>query len=956
MINSMSALASAFTILFLFWTITHLVKRFMLQKEDEYSLTQLIGIIGSGVVGALAYTFSDTFWFSAVEGEVYASSSFFTAIVFWAILKWENVADEKYANRWLILIAYLMGLSIGVHLLNLLAIPAIVLVYYFRKYTATPKGTILALILSFLFLGGIMYVIIPGVIQLGSKFELIFVNSLRLPFNSGFVFYVFLVGAALAYGIYYTKKKNKVILNTVIASVAVIVLGYSTYAMIMIRSQANPPMDENNPETVFSLMYYLNREQYGDRPLVHGQYFNAPAESTVEGKPTYTPVGKRYEITNRKLSYKFNSRFTTIFPRMYSSQPDHVQEYLSWGNIKESDVFNTRKDAQGNPLRDQEGKIVYDHSSPKKAPSFGKNIRFFFTYQIGHMYLRYFMWNFAGRQNDEQGSGEATYGNWISGINFIDSPRVGSYKNLPPEITNDPARNRYYLLPLLLGLVGLLYQAGKHSKNFWIVFVLFFMTGIAIVIYLNQYPNQPRERDYAYAGSFYAFAIWIGIGVYGLIDSLGERYKKPLTAGLISIACLVLVPGVLAKENWRDHDRSGRYLARDIAHNYLNSCAPNAILFTNGDNDTFPLWYAQEVEGIRPDVRIVNLMLLNMDWYIDQMRRKAYDSEALPISLTPDKYIIGKRDVVYIQERMTQTVDIKEIINFVSSDLPQAKLQSQGGYSFNYVPTKKFRLAVDSAKVLANGTVAQKDADKILPSIDWTFTRRNLGKSELIVLDILANNNWERPVYFVSTNHEGTLGLENYMQLEGFAYRLVPIMTPSSNQLNTGRINTDIMYENLMNKFKWGRMNEPDVYLDHFHKNTLQVVRMRQRFSRLANTLISEGKKSEAVTVMDKCIELTPDDKFPYDMFSVENAEVYYKCGENEKGDKIIRVLMEKCDNLLNYYLNQRKNIVAGSSYQIRYHLQILQNLTVVTSNFERSELSVPVDAMMKKYYDMYLK
>ncbi len=953
MINSLSALASAFTVLFLFWTIVHLAKKLVKKSEDEFSLTESIAIFGSGIVGSLAYTFSDSFWFSAVEGEVYASSSFFTAVVFWAILKWENVADEKYANRWIILIAYLMGLSIGVHLLNLLAIPAIVLVYYFKKYQVTRQGVIKALFVAVILLGLMLFIIIPWVFSIASKFELFFVNIIKMPYNSGLLIYAVALFFLLIYGIYRTFKKKQVVLNTILTCLAVIILGYSTFSMIIIRSLANPPMDENNPETVFSLLSYLNREQYGERPLFFGQYFNARAVRAERTKPTYTQINGKYEVTNRKIKHVYDDKYTTFFPRMWSSSNDHIEVYLQWGGIDEGDIYNPRKDADGNIIRDAQGNISYDRSSPKRPPSFAQNLKFFFLYQIGHMYLRYFMWNFVGRQNDEQGFGGADNGNWISGINFIDNYRVGSQKELPEEIANNPSRNTYYFLPFLLGLVGLFYQANKDQKNFWVIMFLFILTGVAIVVYLNQTPNQPRERDYAYAGSFYAFAIWIGLGVFGIIDSLGEKAKKPIAAISIFLLCCLGVPVLMAAENWDDHDRSGRYTARDIAYDYLNSCAPNAILFTNGDNDTFPLWYAQEVEGIRTDVRIVNLMLLNMDWYIDQMKMKSYESDPLPISLASNKYIMGTRDIVYSADRINQYANLKDIIEFIASDNPQTQVEIQGR-RFDYAPTRKYRIPVDSAKVVANGTVKQKDADKIVPAIEWDFKSRIIGKSELIVMDILANNNWERPIYYVSTSHEGTLGLENYLQLEGFAYRVVPIKTSSGSQLSTGRIDTDIMYENLMNKFKWGRMNEPDVYLDNYHVKTLSIVRMRNRFVRLAKALIEEKKPEKAIEVLDKCVELTPRKKLPYDLFVVGIADAYFACNEIEKADSLVTDYMNVCDRLLTYYLKLDKHIVNDYSYEIRYNLQMLQNLLVTSRNYNQTELQDKINEKLELHFKNY--
>jgi hypothetical protein len=967
MVNAFSGIASAFTILFLFWTITHLAVRLIGYRyqfsfsngnsdPEELSLRDKIIVLGSGLVGALAYTFSDTFWFSAVEGEVYASSSLFTAVVFWAVLKWENEADKPYANRWLILVAYLMGLSIGVHLLNLLAIPAIVMVYYFRKYDVTTRGVIKALLVSVLILGTVMYIIIPGVIWLASRFELIFINGLGFPFNTGVIVYLFLLLGGLAFGLWKTYKRKKALANTILLILTAIIIGYSSFAVIVLRSLANPPMDENNPETIFALQYYLNREQYGDRPLVKGQYFNAEPNGFKEGKPTYSAIDGKYKISNRKLSYQYDPRFITFFPRMWSSENDHIDVYIDWAGLKESRLFEPRRDSQNNVVRNNEGKIVYDRNSPKDPPGFIDNLKFFFSYQIGHMYFRYFMWNFAGKQNDVQGFGDPLNGNWISGIGFVDEVLIGNEKNLPEDLRDTPSRNTYYFLPLLLGLFGLIFHLQRDVKNFWVVMLLFILTGLAIVVYLNQTPSQPRERDYAYAGSFYAFAIWIGLGVLALYDSLGSKLRKGFTAFAVSGICLLLVPGIMASENWNDHNRSGRYTTRDIAYNYLMTCAPNAILFTNGDNDTFPLWYAQEVEGIRTDVRVVNLMLLNMDWHIDQMRRKAYESEVLPISLTPDKYINGTRDVVFVQERTKQQADLKDIIEFVSSDLPQAKVESSSGEKFNFIPTKNFRLPVDTSLVLKNGTVSQKDREKILPFIEWTFNRNSIGKSGIIVMDILAHNNWERPIYFASLGHEGTLGLENYMQLEGLAYRLVPIKSQSMGRYEAGRVEVDKLYDNLMNKFRWGGMNNPDVYLDDFHVRTTSVIRLRTRFVQLANELISQGDTAKAIQALDRIIELTPHEKIPFDHAIIQIASAYYRCNRFEKGNALINQLAEISNGKLTYYLSQNPRFVYAINEEIIYQFQVMQNMISVSKSFNQAEVSDRINLLSTQHYAAYTK
>ncbi len=964
MVNAFSAIASALTIMFLYWTITHLAVQLIGYRHhfsnpgnsdpEELSSRDKIIVFGSGIVGALAYTFSDTFWFSAVEGEVYASSSLFTAVAFWAVLKWENEADKPYSNRWLVLIAYLMGLSLGVHLLNLLAIPAIVLVYYFRKYPVTSGGVIKALLASVVILGVMMYMIIPGLIWLASRFELIFVNGFGLPYNSGLVVYFVVLLGAIAYGLWKTYQRRLVLLNTVILMFVMIIIGYSSFTMIVIRSLANPPMDENNPENIFSLQYYVNREQYGDRPLVKGPYFNAEPVGFDHGKSTYSPVDGKYKITTRKLSYKFDPRFTTIFPRMWSSDREHVDVYMEWADLKENRLYNLRRDSQGNTVTDSEGKPVYDRSSPKDPPGFVSNLKFFFNYQIGHMYFRYFMWNFVGRQNDIQGFGDPLNGNWISGIRAIDEVLIGNQKNMPESMKQIPSRNTYYFLPLLLGLFGLIFQMQRDSKNFWVVVLLFVLTGIAIVVYLNQTPNQPRERDYSYAGSFYAFAIWIGLGIIAIYDSLASKLRNKFSAVFISLVCLLLVPGIMASENWDDHDRSGRYTARDIAHNYLMTCAPNAILFTNGDNDTFPLWYAQEVEGIRTDVRVVNLMLLNMDWHVDQMRRKAYESDVLPISLTPNQYINGTRDVVFVQERMKQAADLKEILNFVSSDLPQAKVESSTGEKFNFIPTRTFRLSVDTELVVENGTVSRKDKDKIVPFIEWTYNRGSMGKSGLIVMDILANNNWERPVYFASIGHEGTLGLEDYMQLEGFAYRLVPVKSQSIGRYEAGRVEVDRLYDNLMNKFRWGRMNEPDVYLDDFHLRTMSIIRLRTRFVQLANELIEQGDTTRALQALDRVVEISPNEKIPYDHTMIQIASAYYRCKKTDKGNELVNKLTAIGDEKLSYYLDQNPRFIASINNEILYQFQIMQNLINLSNSFNQKDLGNQINGISTKHYTTY--
>jgi hypothetical protein len=939
MVNAMSGLASAFTILFLFWSITHLAKK-LFPADKDLTTGQLIVVIGSGLVGALTYTFSDTFWFSAVEGEVYGLSSLFTAVVFWAILKWENIADEKYSNRWLILIAYLMGLSIGVHLLNLLAIPAIVFVYYFKKYPVTRKGVIKTLIIAIAILASIMYLIIPGVIKIATGFELLFVNGFGLPFNSGNFFYILLLIGLIVWLIYYTHKKQKVLLNTIVVAFTVIMIGYSSFTMIVIRSLADTPMDENNPETVFNLLHYLNREQYGNRPLFKGQYYNAPV---VDSEDPYTyrqKDGKYVKVYSLNSIYEFDERFTTIFPRMYSqTNPDHAKEYKRWADIKGKKVTITGYNG--------EPEIRY-------VPTFGENLKFFFTYQLGHMYGRYFMWNFAGRQNDTQSHGELLNGNWLSGINFIDNARLGSQENLPDHMKNEDSRNVYYMLPLLLGLFGFFFHLRRHLNDFIVVLLLFVLTGIAIVVYLNQYPLQPRERDYAYAGSFYAFSIWIGIGVVSIYNFFQKKIKAVASASLATIICLVAVPTNMASENWDDHDRSNRYIARDFAYNYLNSCAPNAILFTHGDNDTFPLWYAQEVEGIRTDVRVVNLSLLNTDWYIDQMKRKAYDSEPVPFGATHEQYLNGTRDVVYINERINEYVPVDQAVDFVFSDNERTKIQVGQNEWIDYLPTNKFIVPVNADKVISNGTVKPENADKIVPELRFVINKSRIMKNELMILDLLATNNWERPVYFVSTAGDGNIGIDDYLQLEGFAYRLVPIKTPSKGYLEIGRIDTDIMYEKLMEEFRWGNMDRPEILMDYTTTRTVSVIKIRNNFNRLAKSLIQEGKPDSAIAVLDRCIEIMPKENIPYDLFTLDLLENYYILGENDKANAIVKDFADISIQELNYYFSLPEKFSASVDYDIRLAIHYIQRLSEFSQRFGDPEIAIEIEAALNNAFAQY--
>ncbi|MFC2112349.1 DUF2723 domain-containing protein [Bacteroidota bacterium] len=940
MINGLSALSSSFTILFLFWTITHLARK-IIPDPEKLSTGNLIGVLGAGFVGAMAYTFSDSFWFSAVEGEVYALSSFFTAITFWAILKWENVAHERRADKWLLLIAYLMGLSIGVHLLNLLSTPAIVLVYYFKNYKVTIRGIIYSLAISVGILGFMQYVVIQWFVRFSTFFELLFVNTFGLPYNSGLFFYLLLVIAGIAYGIHYTHQHKKVILNKIILSFAVIMIGYSSYALIIIRSSVNPPMDMNNPETIFDLLPYLNREQYGQRPLVKGPYYNSPIIGTEETRPNYYRSDGKYKVKDHKIEYVFDERLTTIFPRMYSNEPNHISEYERWVDVKGTRV----------QLRDRNGE-----TRTVIKPSFGTNLAFFFKYQVGHMYLRYFMWNFSGRQNDIQGHGGLLHGNWISGIKFIDEARLGNLDKLPTKFKEHPARNTYYMLPFLLGLLGVFHHYGKSKKDFSVVMMLFILTGIAIVVYLNQKPMEPRERDYAYAASFYAFAIWIGLGVLSVFEFLKKKVAATPSAAIATVLCFLLVPALLAKENWDDHDRSGRYTARDLAYNYLNSCPPGAILYTNGDNDTFPLWYAQEVEGIRTDVRIINLMLFNTEWYIDQMTRQAYKSDPIPMSLPKEKYLDGTNNILYVVDRVYKHIALKEVMDFVASEDPRTKFNPQPGISLDYNPTKKFSIPVDKEKIFRNGVVARKDSAEVVDRIDWSITKGSMLKNELMQLDILAQTDWDRPICFVAAGTEGSLKLDAYLQMDGLAYRLVPIYTPGRNFMSYGRIDVDTLYDRLMNTFSYGRMEQPDVYLDFYNVRTLSVIKLRNKFTRLANELIALNKLDSAEIVLDRGMELMPHPKVPYDAFVPPMVNAYFRCGAKEKGTAVMRKHVDVVLEDLTYYYDIEYEQRQLLDYEIRLSLQMLQDYSSFATEFAVVEMADEINEQFTNYYQRYLQ
>ena len=933
-VNALSALASAFTILFLFWTITALAKK-LVQPEN---LWKGIGILGAGAVGALAYTFSDTFWFSAVEGEVYASSSLFTAVVFWLILKWDEQADEEGSDRWLILIAYLMGLSIGVHLLNLLTIPAIGLVYYFRKYEFSWKGLIYAFLAACLVLLVILYGIIPGVPTLIGWFELFFVNVLGCPFNTGLAVCLVLIAAFLTWAIMYTKKREWRWANTAAVMLTVILVGYSSYAALVIRSNADTPMDQNSPDNVFSLKYYLNREQYGDRPLFYGQTYNAPVQLRVEGNmcvpvekvghAQYAPAPKeeggkdKYVVTGYKTSYEYMPQFCMLFPRMYSSQGSHVQAYKEWANVK--------------------GKRVrYDYCGQQKTdycPTFGENLRFFFRYQVNFMYWRYFMWNFVGRQNDLQSYGEITKGNWISGIPFIDNAMLGDQDLLPTELKENKGHNVYYFLPLLLGIIGIVWQCSKRDKdgkaegwkNFTLTFLLFFLTGLAIVMYLNQTPYQPRERDYAYAGSFYAFCIWIGLGVLALIDWINGRIQntdrsadrvRTGLAVLVSLVCLG-VPALMAAQNWDDHDRSQRYSCRDFGANYLKSCETQAILFSNGDNDTFPLWYNQEVEEVGTDLRVCNLSYLQTDWYISQMKRPYYESAALPISWEYKDFMPGKNEIARVDNRLGQPISVEKAFNFLRSEDPRTKNRE----GENYLPSDQLY-------------VETPDGEKINFKKKRMYTR-----SEMMIMEMLSTNKWQRPMYFCATvGNDYYLGLEPYMELTGLAYRITPVRSRDGQP----RVNSEVMYDNMMHKFAYGNMNIPGIYID---ENLMRMCRThRMMFAQLAEQLLRENKRDKALEVLDYAEEQLPGCNVPYDYTSASMASMYFVLNEDEKAlaimDKVAQNSLEYLRFAASLSKAQRKALDSTTGRESAILGYVLQTC----ERYKHTEL-------VDKYYEDYAK
>ena len=1007
MVNTMSALLSATTILFLFWSITHLARKLILKDWSELTLGKLIAIEASGLVGALIYTFSDTFWFSAVEGEVYAYSSAFTAIVFWLILKWEDHADEPHSDRWLVLIAYMTGLSIGVHLLNLLCLPAIVLVYCYRRFPNIElKGSLIALVGSFILVAAVLYGVVPGIITVAGWFELLFVNTLGCPFNTGEIIYIVLlvaiviwaiyesyvdrsfkrqnvsfvlavgmlgipfrgmtwsaailglvVLAAIYFGLNYRKKIGKDLVpvvtsrfkNTALLCMLMLMIGYSSYAVIVIRSAANPPMDQNSPEDVFTLGSYLSRDQYGDSPLLYGQAYTSQVAYDVDGNMCVPKHKEGAAIWQRKekaskdekdsyfvVSHKDKIIYAQnmLFPRMHSSA--HAGAYENWmGGVEGTQV---PYDRCGEPVM-------------VKMPTQMENIRFFLSYQCNFMYWRYFMWNFAGRQNDIQGNGEPEHGNWITGISFIDDWMLGDQSKMPAELKANKGHNVFYCLPLLLGLIGLFWQAWRGQRGirqFWVVFFLFFMTGLAIVLYLNQTPQQPRERDYAYAGSFYAYAIWCGLGVLAIYDMLKKKIKgnDVAVAGVVGVACL-LVPIQMASQTWDDHDRSGRYTCRDFGQNYLMTLQDkgNPIIFTNGDNDTFPLWYNQETEGVRTDARVCNLSYLQTDWYIDQMKRPAYDSPSVPITWPRIDFCSGTNDYIEVKPGMKQ-----QLLEFYR-DYPQEARAAFGDDPFelknilkywvrskdsdtHIIPTDTLYITIDKEAVRRSGMMMASDTipDRMVISLAG---KRAIYKNDLMMLEMLAQCNWERPLYVATT-----VGSDNYMNLgdnfvqEGLAYRITPFNTKAPGAKN---FDTEKTYNNVMNRFKWGGLDKPGLYIDE------TVMRMcythRHLFATLAMQLIAEGQNAKAEKVLRKSEKVLPEYNVPYTFMSGASdlARAYALIGKKADAARILNKVWADAKSYADYYLQLTGSRFMMSQNDVLRQLYIMQNIADMTQACDKT-------------------
>ena len=906
-VNMVSVLSSSLTTMFLYWSIVLLARKAGKIAEGAENTLQAILLIGSGLVGALALAFSDSFWFSAGEAEVYAMSSFFMAILFWAALKWAVIKEVQLENKWLILMAFLVGLSIGVHLLSLLVIPAVVLIWYFKKYSQTSlKGVILSMMAGLAIVGVIVAGIIPGLPSIAGWLEIFFVNKLALPFGSGIIFFCLLLLGGLIYALVYSQKRGMVRLNTALLCLSFILMGYSTYAVIIIRSGFDPPIDQNDPDNILSIVYYLKREQYGDRPLLYGNYFDAEVQAYEKKQAVYRRRADQYEIAYHKQDYQFREEDKTFFPRAYSIQPAHKPLYRQLMGL-----------------------------GPNEKPNFWNNLDYLFTFQLGHMYWRYFLWNFAGRESDIKEAG------WLK-------PADAFEKELPELLKRNKGRNNFLMLPLLLGIAGAIFHFRRDPKGFGVVALLFFMTGLGLVLYLNSPPTEPRERDYIYVGSFYAFSVWIGFGFFALASSFSRiRKQQSVQLALIAgILCLV-VPGMMASEGWDDHNRSERFLSLDSARNTLASCAPNAILFTGGDNDTYPLWYAQEVEDFRTDVRVIVLTYFNAAWYIEQMTRKVNESEALPFSLSEQHYRQGGlNDVLYYVENknVKGALPLKQYLKLLKENHPALRVSLQSE-EFNTLPAKTMALNVDKAAVLAKGIIPQEKEALLTDQMIFPLKKDKqvLYKSDLMMLDLISTNDWERPIYFNNTSLQSlNFDLSQYVVNEGTAYRLLPLrlQDPQMEQ-----VNTDIMYDNLMNKFYFRGLDNPDVYFSESYRG--QVLNLRSAFNTLAQALLMEGKTEKARKVLKRSLEEMPDQAVPYDISAALSLPLLLAVGEQEKALEIANLLGRRADKTLGYLSRENKQI----GNELQTNLVILSQLSRSMAAAGLQDKAREYQQLLGKYY-----
>ena len=916
--NMMSALASGAAIMFLFWTITALAKKMLTKADEALDQRRIIMIMGAGLVGALAFTYSDTFWFSAVETIVFAISSFCTAIVFWAILKWDAVADKPGADKWLVFIAYVIGLSIGIHLLNLLTIPAIAVFYYFRRgKNINPGSILLAMLAGVIILVFVQYGVRGFTIEIAAYFDLFFVNTLGLPFWSGAIFFFLIILAILVGGIWYSIQNRKPLMNLAFLCLTFIYFGYSSFAYIPIRASANPDLDNSHPDNAFIMYGYLNRIQYGETPLLFGQYFDAKVTDQTEGNTIYRKGKTQYENAGKKQNYIYDH--TTILPRMYSAEGQDPQFYRQWLQMGEG-----------------------------QAPTFGDNLKWMASWQVYQMYIRYFLWNFVGRYNDSDGqqSTAAIDGNWTTGIR-------NNSTNTPQSVLKGTTYTPLFALPLIIGLIGAFYHFERKRRDALVVLLLFFFTGLAIVLYVNQPSIQPRERDYSYVGSFYAFAIWIGLGVIAIAELISKKLDPKLAGIIATVVCLFAAPVLMAKEEWKDHDRSTKMTPHDMAYDYLISCPPNAILFSYGDNDTYSLWYDQEVEGIRPDVRIVNLSLFTGDWYIRGMQNRMNNSAPLPITLPYDKYKEGVRDVIYFDDKkIPGYVEVKEIFDFISSDDKSTQVQYQNGDFGNYLPTKNFKLTVNEADVLKNHVITPDQKGRLATAIQWKYTSNYVTKENLAMLDILSHNDWVRPICFTTTiGQENLIGLQSYLYKEGMVYHLLPLTPDTTTRDQLGKTNSMVMYNNMMNKFKYGNFKTAK-YLDHESTNMFYPV-MLSTFLDLAQGLIKDGHKDLALNVLHKYDSVMPDINPGLEVADrkIILAQTAYELGDIGLGDKYVNSVDGYITDQLNYnnYLMQNSpdNI---SLRDVQYGVSFINGMASLTEENHRAQLNVKLKAQLKDY------